>query len=518
MSFVSEPCFWGGPTEEIILRESYQVPSIQAVRENIRQKHQAQILSCPTGSGKTTMASFILRECWQKNRRGIFVVDRNALIKQTSRTFDKFGIPHGIVQSGHPRYIPGEMIQLASIHTLARRGWPEAELLIFDEAHVRYAAETKKIERKDAKVIGLTATPFTRGLGRLYSAMVNVTTGNKLTKEGYMVPFKVWAAKEPDMAGAKTMAGEWTDDAARERSMPIVGDAVKEYQEKGEDKKAVCFAVDTIHCEEIQRQFLNAGIRAELYTYKNEAEEKEDTLREFEKPDSSIRVLISVAALSRGFDAPDVEVLLMCRPLRKSFMEFCQVLGRVLRPSPGKEYAKVLDLAGNFMRHYPALLEFFEDGPPPLDDGKPKPAKPALTEEKKPRKCKRCGFLPIMGTCCSACGYMMPSRPAVKHEDGSLSTFDGAAVVKMDREAKRLLYAELSYIQSERRYAHGWIAHKYRSITKVWPTGMADVLPLRPSMATLALVLQMHRAGAKSRPKPVAGILAQPLAGADLFG
>lgn len=525
MSWCAEPEFFGGLVEEIILRESYQVPSIQALKENIRQARKAgagriaQVLSCPTGSGKTTMAAYLLRECWQKEKRGIFVVDRNALLAQTSRTLDKYGIPHGVIGGKHPRYRPTELIQVVSIHTVAKRGWPEGELIVVDECHIRIATTIKKIERRDAEVIGLTATPFAKGMGKLYSHLVNVTTGNKLTAEGYLVPFKVWAAKEPNMDGAKVTAGEWSDETARERTMPIVGDVVKEYQEKGDSKKAVCFAVDTIHCEELQRQFLNAGISARLYTYHEADEEKEDVLREFAKPDSSIRILISVAALSRGFDCPDVEVLLMCRPLRKSFTEFVQVLGRVLRPSPetGKRFAKILDLAGNFLRHYPALLEFMEDGAQSLDDGKPKPKKPAITEEKKPRKCSRCGYLPLVGTCCPACGHMMAVKSAVKHEQGSLGEFDGAAVVKYDREMKRQLFAELSYIQADRRYAHGWIAHKYRAITKVWPTGMADVLPVRPSDATLALVLRMHRAGAKTRSR---SILAQSKAvlAADLFG
>lgn len=464
MSFISEPGFFDrvDEAEDINLRH-YQEESIEQLRQNKRDGKQSQILASMVGSGKTVMGAFLLRECWRKSRRGMFVVDRLNLLDQTSAVFDRYGIPHGVVQSGHSRYRPGELIQVASIQALARRGWPEAELIIADEVHVVYKTMTDKIKKQDAHIIGLTATPFTRGLGKHYQAIVNVTTGNKLTAEGFLVPFRVWAAAEPDMTGAKVVAGEWTDEEASKRSIKIVGDVVAEYKRHGEGGKAICFGVDVAHCEAMQHEFLTAGINAQLYTYRTEDEEREMMLREFRKPDSQIRILISVAALSRGFDVPDVTVILMCRPLKASFAEFIQVIGRGLRSHPGKTECRILDLAGNFMRHYPALLDFFADGVNSLDDGKPKPKALATTKpDRKPRKCPKCTAVFLAGPCCPQCGFVFATRSAVRHEQGELGGFDGSKAVYVGRMEKLRLLGELKWIADTKKYKFGWVVRMFQ--------------------------------------------------------
>lgn len=513
MNFQSEPGFFDrvDGAEEINLR-GFQDESVQLVRANFKEPDvSAQILSIPTGGGKTTIGAYLLKQCWQKERRGMFVVDRISLLGQTSRTLDRYGIPHGVIQSGHPRYMPGELIQVASIHTLARRGWPApTDLIVADEIHVLYRTMTLKMEKRDAKILGLTATPFTRGLGKHFQRMVNVTTTNRLIAEGVLCPFKIWASKEPDMTGVPlTKFGEWEEEATSKRAVRIVGDVVKEYLDKGDGGKAIAFGVDVAHCEAMQAQFIAAGINAQLYTYLTIDEEREYLIGErgeFRKPDSSVRVLISVAALSRGFDVPDVSVILMCRPLRNSFMELIQVIGRGLRASPGKDFCRLLDMAGNFSRHYPAMVEFFEEGAQALDDGKPKPKKPKLTEEKKPRKCPKCSYLPIPGDYCPACGHLCKRISSVKHEEGSLASFDGTKTLALDRIAKMNLYAELRFICADRNYNRGWAAHKYRAITGVWPRGMDDITPYPPRRETLDAVERLAR---KFTGKVIAGRIAQ---------
>ena len=73
--------------------------------------------------------------------------------------------------------------------------------------------------------------------------------------------------------------------------------------------------------------------------------EREAILKEYRKPDSAIRVLISVEALAKGFDVPDVGCVVDCRPLRKSLSTAIQMWGRGLRSSPetGKTDCILLD-------------------------------------------------------------------------------------------------------------------------------------------------------------------------------
>lgn len=123
------------PKKEIKLRP-YQLQAVEGLREGIRAGINRQILVAPTGAGKTVIASHLLRQADQKGKYALFLVDRVALVKQTSGTLDDYGIPHGIVQGINERWHPYENVQVCSIQTLARRSLPRRpELIIYDEAH-----------------------------------------------------------------------------------------------------------------------------------------------------------------------------------------------------------------------------------------------------------------------------------------------------------------------------------------------------------------------------------------------
>lgn len=326
----------------------YQAEAVERLRENIRNDMRNQILAAPTGSGKTVIAAYLIDECERKGKNAVFVCDRIQLIDQTSATFDEYGIDHGVIQAEHWRKRPWKRIQVASAQTLGRRGWPEKiDLIVVDEAHALYKDITNRIGQRDCVVIGLTATPFTKGLGKLYDGVVTVRTTNELIAEGYLSPFRVFAASEPDMEGAKVVAGEWTDEEAAKRSIPIVGDCVAEYLKHGDGKKFIAFGVNVQHCEELQKQFMAAGVQCELFTYHTPDEQRRMIVDEFRKRDSYVRGLVSVSALSKGFDVADVEVVILARPLRKSLAEHIQMIGRGLRPHPDKKDCIILDHAGN---------------------------------------------------------------------------------------------------------------------------------------------------------------------------
>lgn len=287
----------------------YQEHAFDQARELIRQGKRRILIVAPTGSGKTVLASALMEMTIAKGNRATFVVDRLSLIDQTSEMFDRYGISHGVVQSQHPRFRMYERVQVCSVQTLAKRGWPESQVDVFDEAHVLHACHKHRMA-SNSIVIGLTATPFTRGLGKYFDAVINVTTTRTLINEGWLSKYRIFSCAEPDMTGARVKSGgEWNDTDASDRAVKIVGDVVGEYTTHGSGRKFICSAVDTRHVEELARQFLDAGINVATYTYQDRDQDRADTVREFRKPDSDIRGLITVTAASRGFDVPDVSCL-----------------------------------------------------------------------------------------------------------------------------------------------------------------------------------------------------------------
>lgn len=482
-------------TAEIVLRE-YQARAIEALRQNIRAGIKNQILSASTGAGKTVCAAYLLHECNEKYKRAVFVADRIPLIDQTSRTLDEYGIPHGVIQADHWRRRGYERIQVASAQTLQRRQWPDADLIIVDEAHTLSRTVIDRIKSRDTITIGLTATPFTKGLGKFYDAAVSVTTTNQLINDKFLVPFRVFAASEPDMSGAKVTAGEWTDNEAAKRSMPIVGDCVTEYLKHGQGRKFIAFGCTIAHCQELQRQFMAAGVVCELYVHGTPDAARRDMVEEFRKPDSYIRGLISVAALAKGFDVPDVGVIIMARPLRSSLAEHIQILGRGLRIHPGKEECLVLDHSGNCQRFWPQMQAFFEEGAQELDDGKPKPkTKAKHNVQDEALKCPKCACVHARAKHCPACGHVYQSRSHIEHQVGELVEFQGAVT---SRDEKQRFYSELLGIAEQRGYKPGWAYHKYYEKFRVNANGLKQE-PIAPSPSTLSWVRSRNIAWAKQK-------------------
>ncbi len=236
--------------QEVALRP-YQLAAVERVRQYVRQGKKNIILCAPTGSGKTVIGSHLINESQRKMRKSVFVVDRVTLINQTSETFDRYGIDHGVVQADHPRRIPHRRVQICSAQTVARRKWPDAELIVVDEAHTVQKVVVDRIQARDTVTIGLTATPFTRGLGKIYDALVNVTTTAKLIEDGFLAPYRIFAAVEPDMTGVRVVAGEWVESEASKKALEVVGDVVAEYVKHGESRKFICSSCDVAHAEEL---------------------------------------------------------------------------------------------------------------------------------------------------------------------------------------------------------------------------------------------------------------------------
>lgn len=483
----------------------YQERALEEVRRHIRDGKKNILLCAPTGSGKTVMSSYLIAASDDKGKRSAFVVDRISLINQTSETFDSLGIDHGIMQASHWRFRPSRRAQLCSAQTLARRQWPEADLIIVDECHAINETVRKRIGPRDTVTVGLTATPFTKGLGKLYDALVNVTTTNELIEQGYLSKYRIFAASEPNMEGVKVVAGEWEEKEASKRAMEVVGDCVAEYLKHGNGKKFICSAVDTAHVEELHQQFMAAGVMCAMYTYKVSDEERDQIVKEFRKPDSYIRGLITVTAASKGFDVPDIGVVIMARPLRKSLAEHIQFFGRGLRIAPGKEECIVLDHSGNCARFWDDWNDFFERGAVALDDGKKKPKtkKTHGDAEERMTKCSSCKLLHKPMPFCPHCGHEYPKREAVKHVAGTLQEL----VAGGDRsETSARLWPQVVHYAVERRGreegGRKLALALYKKLTGQWPVGdfyETEPAEIQPDVANKIRSLNIAYARAKQK-------------------
>lgn len=440
------------------------------LREGFRNGHRRQLLVAPTGAGKTYIGLRIAHETMAKGRRAAFICDRTALINQTSARADEYGLTtHGIIQADHWRRDNGQPLQICSIQTIDKRGyWPEVDVIIVDEAHTQHTAWKEYIGTTDAAVIGLTATPCSKGLGLLFTNMVNAATMQELTDIGVLVPMRILTCVTPDMTGAATSGGEWTNKAASEREMEIIGDVVAEWQKHADNRKTIAFGADIAYCENLVQRFNEAGIGAATFTSETGEHERLQLLKEFTRPDSRIRALVSVEALAKGFDVQDIGCVIDARPLRKSLSTAIQMWGRGLRSSPdtGKTDCLLLDHSGNIRRFYDDFVDVYFNGFTGLDMAEKLDGVVRKEEvEYSPTGCPNCKHKPFRKRCL-ACGYEKETLAAVNEAAGQMQEIRiGKKVIASDKQD---LWNQLcGYVRScgkpETQSARAW--HLFRDIT-----------------------------------------------------
>lgn len=388
----------------------FQETAHHALREGFKNGHKNQLIMSPTGSGKTYLGHRIAHEALAKGKTVVFLCDRTTLINQTSETADQYGLSqHGIVQANHWRRNTQLPYQIASAQTLAKRGyWPQADVIIIDEAHTQLKVWTDFIQTTKAACIGLSATPFSPGLGKLFTNLINATTMNDLTKSGVLVPMRMFSCKKIDMRGAHIAGGEWTDKAAEERGMDIIGDVVSEWLKYGENRKTIVFGATINHCKELAQKFVDAGVHAAVFTSETTSKERDVLLKEYRQPNSLLKVLVSVEALAKGFDVPSVGCVVDSRPLRKSLSTAIQMWGRGLRSSPdtGKQDCILLDHSGNIQRFAEDYTDIYFNGLDKLDSGEKldKKVREDEQDDYQPKPCPACGYTPFAKRC-MACGH-----------------------------------------------------------------------------------------------------------------
>jgi len=456
---------------------AYQEKSLDSLRSGFKDGHKTQILYMPTGGGKTESAISLLVATAQKGNRAAMIMDRRILVDQTSARLDKYNIDHGVLMSGHWRWKPQEKIQICSAQTLEKcESFPELDLIIIDECHTQRKIVSDYIKNSGVRSIGLSASPFTKGLGAVYQNVVCDVTTNELVNEGSLIPLKVFVAKEIDMLGAKKVAGEWSQNEATERGIKITGDIVTEWVKKtfeffDKPEKTIIFCAGVAHGEDLQTKFNQAGYNFISISYRDDDEYKQDVIREFSKPDSSITGLIATDILTKGFDVPDVKIGISARPFTKSFSSHVQQMGRVMRPYSGKDYALWLDHSGNYLRFRDDWETLFYDGVKELDDGKEKPKQEPSDKEKEASKCPKCSALwPSKSDICSNCGHVRERKNDVSVKPGELEEIGAPKKdEKYESAYKESFYQQLLYHAKIKGYKEGWAYWKYKEKFKVQP-------------------------------------------------
>ncbi|TWI71311.1 superfamily II DNA or RNA helicase [Bradyrhizobium huanghuaihaiense] len=491
----------------------YQIEVIAEFWRSVDAGQRRIILVAPTASGKTVIARAIIEEARRKDRGSLFLAHRREILAQTSNKL--LGIPHGIIRPGiQPR--PLEMVQVASVQTLHRRAikagvmeLPEAGLVIVDECHHVVADSYRSIVERypDAILLGLTATPSRgdgRGLGSVFHKMIQCPQVGELVTQKYLVPTRVYAPVDPDLGGVHVRHGDYVESELAERMdrPQLVGDIVTNWIKFGERRKTVCFATNVRHSIHIRDEFAVTGVHAEHIDGTTPIAERDAALARLAS--GEIQVVTNCMVLTEGWDMPALGCLILARPTQQMGL-YRQMIGRGLRPAPGKVDCIVIDHSGATYR-----LGFAEDFikwtlDPDLRAENPThtardgdyPGGPKIVE------CPECGAARVGGMACLSCGYLPARSPrAVEVLDGDLGLVDASRRAQpepVDLRIRDEWHGMLAGIAAERGYKPGWVAHQYHTRFGEWPPPGAEAVLREPTVEVRRWVTSRMIAFARRR-------------------
>jgi superfamily II DNA or RNA helicase len=384
---------------------------------------QRVLFVSPTGSGKTVLIAALIEKC-----RGavLFLTHRQEILFQARSYFGQCNV----IKAGHD-YECGSRITVAQVQTLARRTPPPADMVISDECHHIRGEQWNALLEKypNAIHLGLTATPWRldgKGLGSIYSTVIDVATIDDLIRDGWLVPPVYYGAKIlPNTKKVKKVGGDYNlgelSAVCRERTI-VAG--VIESINKYKGRNIVVYAVDCEHAAAICKEYPTA-----MYLDgTTDPDERNSILETFKREIGSC--IVNVNVLTEGWDSPVADCILLARPTCSTGL-YMQMIGRGLRPYPGKKDCLIIDHGGNVHRH-----GFAEDKREySLEDGlfarKKKAAESLHT-------CPYCLAI-FLGMECPACGKTRPTtRTEVVEQEQELVKLERSKMPQEDRKKEYL--------------------------------------------------------------------------------
>lgn len=347
---------------ELKLRD-YQRQAIDAINDAWHSGMQSPAVVLPTGMGKTVVFSHLTSEfVGSRNQRVVILVHRDELADQAINKIRSVA-PHLYV--GKIKAESNEtdaQVLVCSVQTLANPKRLDqinrnVGLVIVDECHHAAAKTYQTILQAlvwsknvaEAVCVGFTAT-LARGdgvgLGETWNDVVFSRSVMYAISRGYLTDVRAKAVEVGlDFKGVKKTGGDFqSGDLGRALEDSDMEDVLpRAYREYASDRPGVVFTPTVATAHGIAESFNAAGIRTAVISGETPREERQRIYSDYRT--GRIQVLSNCMVLTEGFDAPWASCAVIARPTQSEPL-YIQMVGRVLRPWPGKKDALVLDVVG----------------------------------------------------------------------------------------------------------------------------------------------------------------------------
>ena len=333
----------------------------------------------PTGTGKTVIFAHLAAD-WIEHRgqgsRVVILVHRDELADQALAKLHQTdpSLRLGKVKAADDE--TGAQVMVCSVQTLAREARLNRLLasrtyagpvgmVIVDEAHHAAAPTYKKImeelgcfrldeqepngQRPGTRAVGFTATMARGdgvGLGGVWEEIVAAETVLKMIAEGYLVDVRGKDVDlDIDLGSVKTSGGDYQAKSLGDAIMAADGPKkiAAGILKFAADRRPIVFTPDVATAHETAAELEALGIPSGVVDGKTSREDRQLIYKKYRL--GEIQCLVNCMVLTEGADFPWADCAVIARPT-KSEPLYIQMVGRVLRPYPGKEDALVLNMIG----------------------------------------------------------------------------------------------------------------------------------------------------------------------------
>jgi DNA repair protein RadD len=458
----------------------YQEEAKAAVYAYLRNHDDNPCVVIPTAGGKTPIMAAICKDVvGRDDGRVLILAHVKELLEQTA---DKLNtvcpeVQFGIYSAGLKRRDTDNQVIVAGIQSVYQRAdeLGAFDLVLVDECHLiplegdgmyrQFLADARTIN-PNLRIIGFTATPFRLKTGPIctpdgfLNAICYEIGVYDLITQGYLCSLTTKGGKtKADTSKLHIRNGEFVPDEveALMGDSKLVQAACREIVEYTRDRQAVLIFASGINhgCHVVKVLQEQHGVQCGFIVGDTPAETRNTLLAKFKA--GELKYLCNVNVLTTGFDAPNIDCVVLLRPTMSPGLYY-QMVGRGFRLHPGKQNCLVLDFGGNVLRHGPV--------------DQIRPPEPTKSDGQAPAKeCPECMSLIATGyACCPDCGHEFPQLQHVKHA----ATASKACILSGQITTTKHTVEEVFYNVHHKRgapenaprtmrvdYRVGW--HKYQS-------------------------------------------------------
>ncbi len=328
------------------------------------------VIIAPTAAGKSIYIAHIAHDL----SRGVLVLQPSKeLLEQNYAKFKAYGgnasifsASMGVKEVGH--------VTFATIGSIKKHAelFAHVKYIIIDECHLVPPQEesmyTLFLSQVDAKVLGLTATPFRlkkyrdpfsnepysqinllpRERPRFFNTFLHITQIKELYDQGFLCPIKYipldWenGALKVNTTGAEYTEASVDRAIADQMIYERLPGVIRQSIQKGR-KYRIVFVPSVSEAESLARRVPHSA----CVSAETKPKERERILSDFKA--CRIKTIFNVGVLTVGFDFPELDTIIIARPTM-SLALYMQMIGRGIRIHKDKQDCAVVDMCGNIQR------------------------------------------------------------------------------------------------------------------------------------------------------------------------